>query len=56
MRGASATLIQLGTPHAPLFHTLHARDPQAGETVYELDEQQLRSVIEELGPVPDQRV
>lgn len=48
VRGASATLVQLGA-HGPLFHTLHARDPQAGETVYELDEQQLRSVIDELG-------
>lgn len=50
VRGASATLVRLGTAHGPLFHTLHARDPQAGETVYELDEQQLRSVIDRLGP------
>jgi 3',5'-cyclic-AMP phosphodiesterase len=50
VRGASATLIQLGTPASPLFHTLHARDPQAGTTVYELDERQLSSVIERLGP------
>ncbi|MFE2970147.1 metallophosphoesterase family protein [Streptomyces sp. NPDC059340] len=38
VRGASATLVQLGTPSSPMFHTLHARDPQVGETVYELDE------------------
>ncbi|MFD5570623.1 metallophosphoesterase family protein [Streptomyces cadmiisoli] len=49
VRGASATLVQLGTAQGPLFHTLHARDPQAGETVYELDEQQLSSVIDKLG-------
>jgi hypothetical protein len=48
VRGASATLVQLGA-HGPLFRTLHARDLQAGETVYELDEQQLRSVIDEVG-------
>jgi 3',5'-cyclic AMP phosphodiesterase CpdA len=52
VRGASATLVELGGPHSPLFHTFHARDPQAGETVYELDERQLRSVIERLGPGP----
>ncbi|MGW2420119.1 metallophosphoesterase family protein [Streptomyces sp. NPDC001709] len=50
VRGASATLVQLDTAHGPLFHTLHARDPQAGETVYELDEQKLRSVIDTFGP------
>lgn len=50
VRGASATLVQLDAGHGPLFHTFHARDPQAGETVYELDEQQLRSVIDRLGP------
>ncbi|WP_128428709.1 metallophosphoesterase family protein [Streptomyces cyaneus] len=49
VRGASATLVQLGTPTSPMFHTLHARDPQVGETVYELDEPQLRAVIEKLG-------
>jgi 3',5'-cyclic AMP phosphodiesterase CpdA len=51
VRGASATLVELGTPASPLFHTLHARDPRAGETVYELDEAALRSVIGRLGPV-----
>lgn len=50
VRGASATLVELGATHGPLFHTLHARDPQVGQAVYELDEQQLRSVIDELGP------
>lgn len=41
-REASATLVQLNTAHSPSFHTLHARDPQAGETVYEIDEQPTR--------------
>ncbi|MGW3244421.1 metallophosphoesterase family protein [Streptomyces sp. NPDC001070] len=50
VRGASATLVDLDGPHAPLFHVLHARDPRAGETVYELDHEQLRSVIDRLGP------
>ncbi|WP_329160220.1 metallophosphoesterase [Streptomyces sp. NBC_01717] len=50
VRGASATLVDLDGPHAPLFHVLHARDPRAGETVYELDREQLRSVIDRLGP------
>ncbi|MGW3244434.1 metallophosphoesterase family protein [Streptomyces sp. NPDC001070] len=50
VRGASATLIQLGAHHGPLFHTLHARDPRVGETVYELDQDQLRSVIAGLSP------
>lgn len=49
VRGASATLVQLGTPTSPMFHTFHARDPQVGETVYELDEPQLRAVIQKLG-------
>ncbi|MEU6339437.1 metallophosphoesterase [Streptomyces sp. NPDC046977] len=50
VRGASATLIDLGGPYAPLFHVLQARDPRAGETVYELDRDQLRSVIDRLRP------
>ncbi|MEU1618874.1 hypothetical protein ABZ479_16460 [Streptomyces sp. NPDC005722] len=50
VRGASSTLVDLGGPYAPLFHVLHARDPRAGETVYELDPDQLRSVVQRLGP------
>ncbi|MFD1538450.1 metallophosphoesterase family protein [Nonomuraea guangzhouensis] len=50
VRGASATLVRLGAPQSPLFHTLHARDPRVGETVYELDEHQLDAVIKRLGP------
>jgi Icc protein len=49
-RGASATIVHLGTPHSPVLHVLHARDPQVGETVYEADENEVRAVIEKLGP------
>ena len=49
VRGASATVVDLGTPHSPLIHVLHARDPHAGETVYELNERELKDVISELG-------
>ncbi|MEV7404924.1 metallophosphoesterase [Streptomyces sp. NPDC091267] len=50
VRGGSATVIDLGGPHSPLIHTLHARDPRAGETVYDLDGEQLARVIADLGP------
>ncbi|WP_370617921.1 metallophosphoesterase family protein [Mumia sp. Pv 4-285] len=35
--GASATVVDLGGPFSPTFHTLHARDPRAGEQVYLVD-------------------
>ena len=50
MHGPSASLVQLGTAKGPLIHTLHARDPRLGETVYEADEEEMRQVIEDLGP------
>jgi 3',5'-cyclic AMP phosphodiesterase CpdA len=50
VRGASATIVHLGTPNSPVLHVLHARDPQVGEIVYELDERQLSAVIKKLGP------
>lgn len=50
VRGASATLVQIGAHHGPLFHTLHARDARAGETVYELDREQVRTIVDRLGP------
>ncbi|WP_436533305.1 metallophosphoesterase [Actinoplanes sp. HUAS TT8] len=37
VKGASATLIDLGGPHSPVLHTLHARDPEMGRTAYEVD-------------------
>jgi Icc protein len=33
-----------------VFHTLHARDPHAGQTAYEIDAEELGAVIAELGP------
>ncbi|MFK4099828.1 metallophosphoesterase family protein [Streptomyces sp. NPDC019531] len=50
VRGASASLVELGGPASPVFHTFHARDPRAHETVYELDEERTRAVLEEHGP------
>ncbi|WP_405770972.1 metallophosphoesterase [Streptomyces sp. NBC_01538] len=34
---------RLGSPHGPLFHTPHARDPRAGETVFRRRIDHLRS-------------
>lgn len=50
VRGASASLVELGDGSAgPMFHTFHARDPRAHETVYEIDEQQTRALLKRLG-------
>ncbi|MEU9333892.1 metallophosphoesterase [Streptomyces sp. NPDC048290] len=49
VRGAAASVIDIGGAAGPLFHTLHARDPRAHETVYELDEDQVLEVIETRG-------
>ncbi|OQR59012.1 metallophosphoesterase [Streptomyces maremycinicus] len=45
VRGASASLVELDGATGPMFHTLHARDPRAHETVYELDEERTREII-----------
>jgi 3',5'-cyclic AMP phosphodiesterase CpdA len=37
VKGASATIVDLGGPFSPTFHVLHARDPQAGTQVYLVD-------------------
>ncbi|HEX7164900.1 MAG TPA: metallophosphoesterase [Trebonia sp.] len=37
VRGASATIVDLGGPFSPSFHVIHARDPQAGRPVYLVD-------------------
>ncbi|MFC8358848.1 metallophosphoesterase family protein [Streptomyces griseorubiginosus] len=50
VRGASASLVELGGPASPMFHTFHARDPRAHETVYRLDEERTRAVVAEHGP------
>jgi Icc protein len=49
VRGASASLVVLNGPGSPLFHTLHARDSRAHETVYELDADKVRSLVEQHG-------
>ncbi|MEV7284526.1 metallophosphoesterase [Streptomyces sp. NPDC093252] len=49
VRGASASVVDVGGAAGPLFHTLHARDPRAHETVYELDEDQVLDAIEARG-------
>jgi hypothetical protein len=33
-----------------MFHTFHARDPRAHETVYQLDQEQVRSILERHAP------
>ncbi|MGW7540879.1 metallophosphoesterase [Streptomyces sp. NPDC054770] len=45
VRGASASLVELDGPASPMFHTFHARDPRAHETVYEIDEAQARAFV-----------
>ncbi|MER7172883.1 metallophosphoesterase [Streptomyces mesophilus] len=50
VHGPSASLVRLGTPYGPLIHTLHARVPRMGETVYEADEARVRMAISRLGP------
>jgi Icc protein len=37
VRGASATVVELGGPFSPSFHVIHARDDRAGEQVYLAD-------------------
>jgi Icc protein len=37
VRGAGATVVDLGGAFSPTFHVLHARDPQAGQQVYLVD-------------------
>jgi hypothetical protein len=37
VKGASATVVDLGGPFSPTFHVVHARDPQAGTQVYLVD-------------------
>ena len=49
VRGAAATLVELGTAISPLFHTYHARDPRAGELIHEANEAELAPLLEEGG-------
>jgi 3',5'-cyclic-AMP phosphodiesterase len=37
VKGASATVVDLGGPFSPAFHVLHARDPEVGQQAYLVD-------------------
>jgi 3',5'-cyclic AMP phosphodiesterase CpdA len=37
VKGAGATVIDLGGPGSPMFHVIQARDPEAGASVYLVD-------------------
>ncbi|MGW5350647.1 metallophosphoesterase family protein [Streptomyces sp. NPDC004031] len=50
VHGPSATLVDLTAAYGPLLHTLHARDPRMGATVYEADVPEMSEVIARLGP------
>lgn len=52
VRGASASLIDLGGPHSPVVHTLHAHDPQVGQTAYDVDADELAAIIASLTTNP----
>jgi Icc protein len=47
VRGAGATVVELGGPFSPSFHVLQARDPQAGDQVYVADPVTWTDVSEE---------
>ncbi|MCM4080319.1 metallophosphoesterase [Paractinoplanes hotanensis] len=56
VRGASATLVELGGPGSPLLHVLHARDPYAGRTAHEHDAETMAALIARWRPeAPDRR-
>ena len=48
VRGASASIVDLGGPASPMVHLLHARDPRAGETVNELSSEDLAKALANL--------
>jgi Icc protein len=50
VKGASATVVDLGGPHSPLLHLLHARDPQVGETVYEYGREEVSAILARSAP------
>lgn len=50
VRGASASLVDLADSSTPVFCTLHARDPRAGETLWELDGEPLAEALRKLAP------
>jgi 3',5'-cyclic-AMP phosphodiesterase len=49
-RGASATIAEVGVAYSPMSYVLHARDPEVGQTAYELRAEELEDVIAQIGP------
>ncbi len=49
VRGASATLVDLGRAQSPMMHVLHARDPHTGETAHEVGAKGLAAILVRLG-------
>jgi 3',5'-cyclic AMP phosphodiesterase CpdA len=47
VKGAGASVVELGGPFSPAFHVLHARDPEAGQQVYLIDPATGQSVDDE---------
>jgi 3',5'-cyclic-AMP phosphodiesterase len=47
VKGAGASVVDLGGPYSPTIHTFHARDPEVGEQVYVVDPLSWTVVAEE---------
>jgi hypothetical protein len=47
VKGASATVVELGGPFSPAFHVLHARDPEVGRQAYLVDALSWQPVLAE---------
>ena len=52
VKGAGATVVDLGGPASPMFHTLQARDPEIGAEVYLFDTRTGARVADEPGASP----
>lgn len=53
VKGAGATVVDLGGSVSPMFHILQARDPQAGAQVYLADAESGEDVNQEVPTAPD---
>lgn len=53
VKGAGASVVDLGGPGSPMFHVLHARDPDAGAVVYLVDAESGEDVDAEMPGAPD---
>jgi Icc protein len=47
VKGAGASVVDLGGPFSPTIHTVHARDPDVGDQVYVVDPLSWTDVTEE---------